>query len=133
MDSGEPGFVTGGVRLVLRAEGAALLGVATFAYALSGANWWLYAALFLAPDLAFLGYLAGRRAGALAYNLLHSTAGPLLLGGLGLMRPETPVIAIAAIWLAHIGLDRMLGYGLKFSAGFGYTHLGRLGRSERPA
>jgi hypothetical protein len=33
---------------------------------------------------------------------------------------------MALIWLAHIGMDRMLGYGLKYSGGFKDTHLGRL-------
>jgi hypothetical protein len=39
--------------------------------------------------------------------------------------------AVAGVWAAHIGLDRMLGYGLKYAAGFGYTHLGRIGREAR--
>ena len=34
----------------------------------------------------------------------------------------------ALIWINHIGVDRLLGYGLKYSDGFGWTHLGRLGK-----
>ena len=40
-------------------------------------------------------------------------------------------LSIAMIWLAHIGIDRALGYGLKYSAGFGFTHLGRIGKDAR--
>ncbi|WP_374546522.1 DUF4260 family protein [Rhodoblastus sp.] len=28
------------------------------------------------------------------------------------------------VWTAHIGLDRLLGFGLKHPAGFAFTHLG---------
>ena len=37
--------------------------------------------------------------------------------------------AAALIWIAHIGLDRALGYGLKYATGFGDTHLGHIGHS----
>ena len=40
-------------------------------------------------------------------------------------------VAVALIWLAHIGIDRALGYGLKYEAGFGFTHLGRIGRQGK--
>jgi hypothetical protein len=121
--------VTGGVRILLRFEGLALFAGATSLYAFSfyGGPWWLYLALFLVPDLSFVGYLAGPRIGAWAYNALHSTilALGLLAVGLGLL-PHLTLLAL--IWLAHIGFDRALGYGLKYSAGFGFTHLGRIGR-----
>jgi len=38
------------------------------------------------------------------------------------------VLSLAMIWLAHIGFDRAQGYGLKYGAGFGFTHLGRIGK-----
>ena len=119
-----------GLRIALRLEGAALFAAATFVFAWSGWSWLLYFGLFLVPDLSMLAYLAGRRLGALAYNTLHSTVGPLLLACLGALAPQEPWLAIAAIWLAHIGLDRMFGYGLKSLKGFGYTHLGPIGRRK---
>lgn len=88
--------------------------------------------LFLAPDLGALGYLAGRRAGALTYNLTHTEIGPLLLVAFGLtMTPE--LLPVAIIWLAHIGFDRLLGYGLKYPSSFHRTHLGEIGRKPQPA
>jgi hypothetical protein len=123
------GAVSGGVRILLRLEGLALLAGATWLYASSwGGPWWLYPVLFFAPDLSFLAYLAGPKIGAWAYNAAHSTVVPLglLVIGIGFAPPLG--LSIALIWLAHIGFDRALGYGLKYEAGFGFTHLGRIGR-----
>lgn len=122
------GAAAGGVRLVLRLEGLALFVAAIGAFIALDGRWWLLAVLILAPDLAFLGYLAGARAGAVAYDALHSTIGPLALGGLALAADWPLVLAIALIWLAHVGIDRALGYGLKYASGFTDTHLGRIGR-----
>jgi hypothetical protein len=126
------GAVTGGVRILLRLEGLGLLVLCVLLYGSSGLSWTAFAILFLAPDLSFLGYLAGPRVGAATYNVAHDTLGPLLLVIFGyLFAAHTYVLAIALIWLAHIGFDRALGYGLKYSAGFRYTHLGRLGRDAK--
>lgn len=120
--------VAGGPRTILRLEGALTMLAAGLAYAHVGPGWGLFAALFLLPDLAFLGYLAGPRAGALAYNTTHSYAGPALLGlaSFGLALPA--LLPIALIWAAHVGFDRMMGYGLKYASAFGHTHLGRIGK-----
>jgi Domain of unknown function (DUF4260) len=121
------GTVTGGLRILLRLEGLSLFAGMTLLYALWGGSWWLYAILFLAPDLSFAGYLAGPRIGAIIYNATHSHLAPMALaaGGLALSSPLS--LSIAMIWLAHIGIDRALGYGLKYNAGFTFTHLGRIG------
>lgn len=122
--------VAGIPRIVLRLEGAALLALTTFLYAqLGAAGWGLYAALFLWPDLAFFGYLAGPRVGAAAYNTTHSTVGPVVLGLTSLLLSMPTVTAFALVWAAHVGFDRMLGYGLKYGSAFGHTHLGRVGKA----
>jgi len=126
------GAVTGGVRILLRLEGLGLLALCVLLYANAGLSWTAFAIMFLAPDLSFAGYLAGPRVGAVVYNLAHDTLGPLLLVILGyIFAAHTYVLAVALIWLAHIGLDRALGYGLKYQAGFGFTHLGRIGRDAK--
>jgi hypothetical protein len=117
------GAAIGGVKILLRAEGLALLAAATAAYAYAGFSWVLFAALFLAPDLSFVAYLFGPKLGAAAYNLVHSTIAPLALGGVGLALGAPLAQAVALIALAHIGFDRALGFGLKYSAGFNETHL----------
>jgi Domain of unknown function (DUF4260) len=121
------GAVEGMPRLLLRIEGAALALAALYAYSRIGAPWWLFAVLILAPDVSFAGYLLNTRVGAIAYNTLHVTFGPLILGALGFLLPSFDLIAVALIWATHIGIDRALGFGLKYGAGFGLTHLGRIG------
>ena len=116
-----------------RLEGLALLAVSVLAYARFGEGWLLFAVLFLIPDLSFLGYLAGPRLGAWAYNLAHSLIGPLLLAAAAGLTGGDPPIALALIWLAHIGFDRALGYGLKSPEAFGLTHLGLIGPAKRAA
>ena len=124
------GTAAGGVRAVLRAEGLALAIAATAAYAHAGFSWGLFAALFLAPDLSFAAYRLGPKWGAAVYNLVHSTIAPLALGAAGLALGLPEAEAIALIGLAHIGFDRALGYGLKYSLGFGATHLGWAARAH---
>jgi hypothetical protein len=125
------GTVTEGLRTLLRLEGLTLFTGVTLLYAIWGGSWWVYAILFLAPDLSFAGYLAGPKAGAILYNAAHSYLAPMALmtSGFGLDSPL--VLSIAMIWLAHIGIDRALGYGLKYFAGFGFTHLGRIGPAAK--
>lgn len=120
--------VTGGVRVWLRLEGLAVAALAAYLYARGGHSWLLFAALFLAPDLSFAAYLAGPRAGAAGYNLLHSYVGPVVLAAAWLATGRPPVPSL--IWAAHIGFDRMLGYGLKYPTAFGHTHLGVVGRDR---
>ncbi len=122
--------VAGGVRLALRAEGLALTVATAWLYAHFGFSWSLFAALFLAPDLGFIAYLLGPKWGAAAYNAVHATVAPLALGGASLALQAPLGEAMALIWLAHVGFDRALGYGLKYSSGFGDTHLGRIGRPQ---
>ena len=124
------GGATGGVRVVLRLEGLCLLLISVLAYAKFGAGWGTFAWFFFAPDLSFLGYLAGARVGAVAYNLAHSLMGALLMLGLGIFLQQPLAVTAGLIWLAHIGFDRALGYGLKYAAGFTFTHLGLIGRNR---
>jgi hypothetical protein len=122
------GPASGGVRAVLRLEGAAAFAAAVALYGYAGFFWPLFALLFLAPDLAMLAYLIGPKAGALVYNLAHTYALALPLALAGFYLGSVVASALALIWVAHIGFDRMLGYGLKYASGFGDTHLGRIGR-----
>jgi hypothetical protein len=110
-------------RWLLHVEGAAILFTTVILYAQGRFRWWLYAALFLAPDLFMLGYLANTRAGSAIYNFAHTLAGPLTLLAIGLIVPAPQVFPYGLIWLSHIGFDRMLGYGLKYPTQFKDTHL----------
>jgi hypothetical protein len=128
--SAETGAVTGGVKTLLRLEGLTLCAGMVMLYAAWDGSWWVFLLLFFAPDLSFAAYLSGPKTGAVVYNAAHSYMAPMTLMtlGFGLAAPLT--LSIAMIWLAHIGFDRALGYGLKYGAGFGFTHLGRIGKNE---
>jgi len=116
------------VRFFLRAEGLAVAVIAAVLYARTGASWWLFAALWLVPDLSMLGYLAGPCWGARTYNAFHTYVTPATLAVAGLLLHQPLLLPFALIWINHIGVDRLLGYGLKYPQGFGWTHLGKLGK-----
>lgn len=115
--------VTGGVKRMLQLEGLTLLALAVGLYAHLIGDWKMFGILFLAPDVIFAAYLFGPRIGAIGYNGVHSTIGPVALGAAAILLNVHLALAVALIWLAHIGFDRALGYGLKYASAFGDTHL----------
>ena len=123
-----PGGVSRAPRVLLRLEGAIMLVGAVAAYAHLGAGWGTFAALILAPDLAFFGYVAGPRVGAVAYNATHSYLGAAVLAAASVAIGMPALLPLAVVWAGHVGFDRMLGYGLKYGGAFGFTHLGRVGK-----
>ncbi len=122
------GAVTGLPLLLLRLEGAALLVASVYLYAEFGRSWLLFALLRFGPDVGMLGYLADTKIGAVAYDVFHTLVGPTALLVVGVATDATAATAVAIIWFAHIGLDRALGYGLKYADGFQHTHLGTIDR-----
>lgn len=118
---------------ILRLEGAGFFAVATAAYFVVGGPLWLFVVLALAPDIAMLGYLAGPRIGSRLYNAFHTYLAPVTLGAVGVWLGTTPVTWVALIWAAHIGADRLFGYGLKYPTGFKHTHLSQTNRLSTPS
>jgi hypothetical protein len=114
--------------MLLRTEGAALLALAVTLYGRFGRSWLLFLVLLLAPDLGMLGYLGGSRVGAAVYDLFHTYVPPAVLGIVGVVAESPLTYSIALIWFAHIGMDRLLGYGLKYPTAFRDTHLGSIGK-----
>lgn len=113
-------------RLLLRAEGLAVFAAAVGLYFWADYRWWLLLALALAPDLSVVGYAAGTRVGAAAYDSVHTYVLPVVLGFAGVLAENGLAMKLALIWLAHIGIDRALGYGLKYPTRFEDTHLQRV-------
>ncbi|WDQ99859.1 DUF4260 domain-containing protein [Devosia sp. J2-20] len=113
-----------------RAEGALVLiaALVVFWHIDSGLVWWSAVLLFFAPDLSFAAYGLGRGVGAAIYNLVHVYAFGLLLLAAGQVLAMPLLAGLGALWLAHSGFDRALGYGLKSAGSFSNTHLGRIGR-----
>jgi hypothetical protein len=113
-------------RPLLRLEGLSVLIAACFLYRALHGSWIMFAALFLAPDVFMIGYVFGVRVGASVYNVVHTYTAPLVLGFFAFFYSTPLLTAIFLIWMAHIGFDRFLGYGLKYGTGFKDTHLGRV-------
>ena len=111
---------------LLHIEGAAVLAATCIFYQQAHDRWLWFGLLFLAPDISMLGYLASKKAGATVYNLGHTYAVPFLLLLVLWLSGQTSYAWLALIWLAHIGFDRMLGYGLKYETAFKDTHLQRV-------
>lgn len=122
------GYPTGAPRWILRAEATAVALAAILAYHQLGGTLSLFLLTILLPDVAMLGYLAGPRVGAVLYNVAHSYVLPAVLGFVGWLAGLPILLLLAAVWVAHVGVDRMLGYGLKYPSGFAHTHLGPIGR-----
>ena len=126
--------VAGAPRIMLRVEGLAILLIATLAFVeLDGSSalslrWWWLAPIFFAPDLSMLGYVLGPRIGSVLYNAAHNYAAPLVIGAFAFHSLDRASFALCLLWIAHIGFDRALGYGLKYASGFSDTHLGRIGK-----
>jgi hypothetical protein len=128
-----PGYTNGGVRRLLQLEGLALFALAIAFYVETGAGWKLYAVLILVPDLSMVFFIAGPRIGSYAYNTMHSTLGPIAVTAFGVFMNQPLATDVGLIWASHVGIDRALGFGLKYATSFGDTHLGRIGRQARKA
>jgi hypothetical protein len=111
-----------------RLEGAAIAAAATIIYFHQGLPWWLFLLALFAFDVSMIGYLAGPRVGAKVYNLGHSLIGPAITATQVALTGSPFWLGVTCLWVAHIGLDRALGYGLKRESGFGDTHLGKIGK-----
>lgn len=112
--------------VLLRLEGVLLLLASLVAYRHVSGNWTLFALLLLVPDLFMLGYLLNVRIGAVIYNIGHTLALPLIAGCAAALTRTYELLPFVFIWSAHIAMDRMLGYGLKYPTYFRDTHLQRV-------
>jgi len=115
---------------ILRAEGLVVLIFALGVYFISKFSWITFAILFLIPDISFVGYLVNNKIGAISYNIAHSYIGAMICLGAGYFLGFESAFLVGLIWVAHIGFDRALGYGLKYANGFGFTHLGLIGKAK---
>jgi hypothetical protein len=113
-------------RLLLRAEGAVVAIAAVTLYFYADFPWWLLLVLVLAPDISMIAFAAGQRVGTATYNAAHTYAAPVALGAVGVVGETDLAVQIALVWITHVGVDRTIGYGLKYPSGFKDTHLQRV-------
>jgi len=110
-------------RPLLHLEGAAVFVLSLLGYHWSHGGWLLLVLLFLVPDLSMIGYVANVRLGTITYNAAHTYIAPLALAAYSFTAGHPMLLWLSLIWIAHIGFDRMLGFGLKYPTVFKDTHL----------
>ena len=115
---------------LLKLEGLAVLILSLVIYRQLALPWPLFWWTVLLPDLALVAYFINPRIGAIAYNLTHAKLLPCLLAVVAITEHSPMLLALALIWFAHISIDRLLGYGLKYPASFRHTHLGLIGKAD---
>ena len=116
------------IRPWLRLEGLAVFAAGLVGFLALGVPWYAFPLLLLVPDLSAVGYLGGPRLGAVVYNVAHDLFTGVAIAGIGLATGIVPLTAAGAILVAHSGMDRVAGYGLKLPTSFQDTHLGRIGK-----
>jgi hypothetical protein len=126
----EPTFVRGKPRLWLRLDGGVVFVASIFLFAVTHQSWWIYPVLLFVPDIFIMGYLRDTSVGASCYNVGHSYFLPSLAVLFGWEWHHILPIAVGIIWIGHIGMDRLLGYGLKYDDNFKNTHLGDLAKKK---
>ena len=111
--------------LLLRLEALLVLLIALICYAGLHGSWLLFVALLLVPDVSLLGYLVegNGRFAATFYNALHCYAVPLTVALIAWRSHSVLCERIAVIWVAHIALDRFIGFGLKYAQAANPTHM----------
>lgn len=112
--------------MMLRLEGLAVLLLAVFAYSRLEFSWLVFFLLLLWPDIAIVAYAINKDLGTAVYNLLHTYTMPIIFITVSIVFSWTFGIQFALIWFAHIGMDRLVGYGLKYRSEFKDTHITRL-------
>jgi len=118
------------MKKLLQFEEFALLVVGVLFFSTLGYSWWTFWGLLLAPDIGMLGYLINSKVGAASYNLLHHRGIAVVVGLIG-FTASIPLLTLAGtILFTHAAMDRLLGYGLKYSDNFAHTHLGMIGRKS---
>lgn len=123
--------VSGNLSWVLRLEGLMVFVASLFFYDhMTMESWKLFFLLFFLPDIGLLGYVGGNKLGSITYNILHTYVTPLSVSLLFSLLSLTAWYYIVVIWIAHIGFDRALGFGLKYATGFKHTHLGIIGNAK---
>lgn len=110
-------------KIILHIEGFFVFALSVYFYMTLEFSWVLFFLLLLAPDIAMLGYLINSKIGAIIYNLFHTYTISLIIVFLGIIFSLPTILAIGLIWTAHIGMDRMVGYGLKYPTSFKENHL----------
>ncbi|MDQ0229152.1 hypothetical protein J2S19_000402 [Metabacillus malikii] len=114
------------MKQVVRIENGIAFVLSFYLFTLLDFPVWLFFLLLMIPDITMVGYAFNNKIGAKVYNFGHSLVVPLLLTiGYFFYLNEYLLLTII-IWVAHIFMDRFLGFGLKYEDSFKSTHIHRL-------
>lgn len=113
-------------KILLHLEGLAVLFLSIYLYGYFQFNWFLFIVLLFVPDIAIVGYAVSNKVGAYVYNMAHTYTVAIVILIIGLILKSEILFSIGLIWTAHIGMDRMVGYGLKYPTSFKDNHLNRM-------
>ncbi|TAL43990.1 MAG: DUF4260 family protein [Chitinophagaceae bacterium] len=119
------------MKSILKLEEAAMFLLCVFVLVVLEAHRWVYLLLVLGPDISMIGYLGGKKFGAACYNSFHHKGIAVLIFAVGVVISDYQgeiLNIIGIILFGHSSMDRMFGYGLKYSQGFKFTHLGEIGK-----
>ena len=111
---------------LLKTEELAMFLLSIFLFNGLDFEWWWYLVLILAPDISMLGYIFSSKTGAMTYNLFHSKGLAILLYFFGIYSNNEWLQLFGIILFGHASMDRIFGYGLKYSDSFNHTHLGMI-------
>jgi hypothetical protein len=116
------------MKTILKLEEFAMTGIAIYFLTTIdvGISKWWYVALFFAPDISILGYVFGKKVGAIAYNFFHHKLLAIVVLITGILLQNNYLLLTGIILFGHSSFDRILGYGLKYFDGFKHTHLGMM-------
>jgi len=112
-------------RFWLRLEGIAALAAGIALFQQIGGNFLWLIPLLVLPDISMVGFLRGPALGAFTYNLIHNFAVALLALGAGVALNIPALAVTGAILVAHTGMDRALGFGIRYSDDPKRSHLQR--------
>jgi hypothetical protein len=114
------------INQVIRIENGLAFAISFFIYMQLDFPIWVFFVFLLVPDITMIGYVINKKIGAVVYNFGHSFILPLLLVVCYLYFSKDYLLIISIIWLAHIFMDRLLGFGLKYNDSFNKTHIQRI-------
>ena len=116
------------MKYLLKLEEVAIFLFCIFLFSLLPLPWWWFVVFLLLPDISMIGYVFNPKVGAFTYNLLHHRLVATLIAIYAIIIGNEYWQFAAIILFAHISLDRVFGYGLKYSDSFNNTHLGKIGK-----
>ncbi len=118
------------MKILLKMEEISMLILSIYVSLSLGYDWWVFILFLFTPDISMLGYLLGKRAGALLYNVLHYKFLAVLIAIIGFAYHINELAFAGAVLFGHSSFDRIFGYGLKYPKGFRFTHLGAIGNKN---